>query len=503
MQLQKFITLLSKHELNSGQIENIKKITEISDRFHKEAGISDLDHLHSEINEKTLILESGHQPNFLPHPGTWKKPFLLNFFGNRLNESGKNSMSFFGFADYNISTARILSQNRIPALTKTGSEKIGFKISEKDKWKSFEIIGKPSEQEFEKEIEKIKTRYRNHLQMVKISSPEFESNLREIEEIMWESYKKAKNLADINAFIFSKVCNDLLRLDITFFRYSDLQKEKIFISEWKKIISNLKLYNKIHNWLVKEKNIKGIHLVEENSLPFWYHCTCGGKVPLYVPSNVCTGKCISCNKDYEFSTDDIEKNFPDMCATAISRNLVFSEGLGTALFISGSGGGLRYGQISNEISREINFNLPKTLAWQSRDYYLGISHLAAINELIRILETDTESIADKEQLDLKIKNKKEDLLKKIKESENDKKSLQKYKGQLTNLNTQLGIVKGVFSFTPSFIDQFLSLGNEKILNSWNKALENIEIKKHQDFYIIQKDIIQDNNAQEIYQNLKG
>ena len=28
-------------------------------------------------SDKTIVLESGHQPNFLPHAGTWKKAFLL------------------------------------------------------------------------------------------------------------------------------------------------------------------------------------------------------------------------------------------------------------------------------------------------------------------------------------------------------------------------------------------------------------------------------------------
>lgn len=497
MQLQEFLTCLHDHELNPWQLENINRVIKISGKFHKEAGIP-IPEI-SEIKSETLILESGHQPNFLPHSGTWKKPFLLDFFRKKL----KNSLPLFGFADYNLSTAKILSQNRIPALTKTGSEKIGFKIPEKEKWKAFNAIEKPSEQEFEKEIEKIKKHYKGYCQMAKVHLSEIESNLNEIGDLMQESYKKAKNLSDLNAFIFSKICNEIWNLNILFFRYSDIQRENIFISEWKKIISNLSLYNKIYNGMVKEKELKNIPLVEENSFPFWYHCSCGGKVPLFVSSKICTGKCPSCQEDHEFSIESIEEKLPRMSIQAVSRNLIFSEGLGTSLFISGSGGGLRYGQISNEISKELKFNLPITLAWKSQDYYLGIIHKVTINELTKILETDPESLANKEKLNIKIKKKKEEFLQEIKESEKDKKSLQKYRGQLINLRTQLGIAKEIFSLTPSLLDQFISFGSEEILNFWNNTIENMNIEKHQGFYLIQKDIIQDNKTKKIYQNLRG
>ena len=476
MQLQDFLTCLHGHVLNPEQLKNIWGVIEISAKFHREAGIPIPEF--PELNPESLILESGHQPNFLPHSGTWKKAFLLDFFRKKLG----GSLPLFGFADYNLSTARILCQNRIPALTKNGCEKIGFKISGRDKWKSFNSIAKPSEQEFEKEMEKIGHHYRN---------------LEGIEALMWESYRRAGNLADLNSFIFSRVCNVVWNLNILFFRYSDLQKEKIFLPEWKRIISNLPVYNRIYNRTVRESNLGNIPLVGVNSLPFWFHCSCGGKVPLSVSSEFCSGGCLSCQKDYELAIDDLEKYFPDMSLQAVFRNLVFSEGLGSSLFISGAGGGLRYGLISNEISKELDFNLPLTLAWRSRDYYLGATHRAIINELTKILEVDPDSLANKERLDSQIKKRREDLLQKINESE------KKYRGQLTNLNTQLGIAKEIFSLTPSLLDQFLSLGGERILDSWGKALENPRMEKQQEAYLIQKDIIHDINAQKIYQNLGG
>ena len=482
MQLQDFLTCLHGHVLNPEQLKNIKGVIEISAKFHREAGIP-VPEFH-EIKPETVILESGHQPNFLPHSGTFKKPFLLDFFRKKLGDS----LPLFGFADYNLSTASLLYMNRVPALTKAGSEKIGFKISGGDKWKSFNSIAKPSEQVFEKELEKIRHHYKD---------------LEEIETIMRESYERAGNLADLNSFIFSRICNVVWNLNIIFFRYSDLQKEKIFLPEWGKISSNLPIYNRVYNRMVKERNLENIPLVEENSFPFWFHCSCGGKVPLSVSSKTCSGKCLSCQKNHEFSIDDLEKYFPDMSLQAVSRNLVFSEGLGSSLFISGAGGGLRYGLISNEISKELDFNLPLTLAWKSRDYYLGLTHRAAINELSRILEMTPDSLAGKEKLNTQIEMRKGEFLQGIKESGGDKKSLQRYQGQLINLGTQLGMSKAIFSFAPSLLDQFLSLGGERILDSWVKALEGLEIEKQEGIYLIQKDIIQDNNIREVYKNLEG
>jgi len=81
-----------------------------------------------------------------------EKTFLLDFFHKNL----ENSIALFGFAGYNLSTASILYSNKIPVITKTGSEKIGFRINKKEEWKSFNSIEKPSREEFEKEIEHLK-----------------------------------------------------------------------------------------------------------------------------------------------------------------------------------------------------------------------------------------------------------------------------------------------------------------------------------------------------------
>ena len=127
--------LQNYHILTRHQQENASRLIKVSGKFHKKACIP-LNDTTIE-SEKTIILESGHQPNFLPHTGTFKKAFLLSYIQEKLMMDGDSSVAFFGFPDRNLSTARLLSRNQIPALNKKGVEPIGFRIHDDDRLKSF------------------------------------------------------------------------------------------------------------------------------------------------------------------------------------------------------------------------------------------------------------------------------------------------------------------------------------------------------------------------------
>ena len=74
--LGKFIAdLRNYHALTPEQQKNASALLEVSEKFHKKALITG-DDIRVE-SDRTIILESGHQPNFLPHAGTWKKAFLF------------------------------------------------------------------------------------------------------------------------------------------------------------------------------------------------------------------------------------------------------------------------------------------------------------------------------------------------------------------------------------------------------------------------------------------
>ena len=196
-----------------------------------------------------------------------------------------------------------------------------------------------------------------------------------------------------------------------------------------------------------------------------------------------------------------------MSPDAVTRNLVFSEGLGTDLFISGAGGSLRYGVISNEVSREMVFNLPLTLVWTGRDYYSGIVHEMILNELKKAFDL---SIGDmftlsEEEVVLKMKEKRDELaemLRNLGQEEENKKLIQKYKGYYINTSTQTRIAGNIFSLTPSILDIFVSVGFDGVSESWRSALGNLEIEEGE-FYKIERDVIYgDERVVRIYRNVK-
>jgi len=510
MFMNNFISMLSTYQaLTSRQLENINKIKKIAKTFHKDAGTyKNLKNLfNNDISDETIVLEAGHQPNFLPHAGTWKKAFLLHFLREKLVEkSGKSVLSLFGFADYNLCTATLLYQNRIPALTKIACEKMGFKISGKDKWKKFDSIKKPLEKEWEREIERIKLYYKSNAKMAKIEYSEIKTNIDAFAGTMSKSYELAENFPDVNAFFFSKVCNEILGLNVLFFRYSDVQKERIFMDEWKKIIANIDEFNKTYNEVLSKRKFKDISPCEPNSFPFWYHCDCGGKVPLLIASQkhiICTGKCPSCNKNHEISLegDNIEKHFDRMSMNAVARNLILSEGIGTTLFISGFGGGLRYGTIANEISKKKGFNLPITLTWTSKDYYASVIYLVTINNLIKVFGINVKELLNKEILNSKVNRRLEELIHEInrleKESKNKRgetymNSIKRYKGEYSNISSKIKITNEIINMTPSILDIFVSAGIDiKLIDAWRQALLNLDVKIEDEFYIIRRDVVYD------------
>lgn len=496
VKLSEFISMLTaRAPLKGSQVENVKRIKEIAEKFHRDAKTYECVKrvLRSGVAEDVLVLETGHQPNFMPYAGVWRKAFLLDLIAKKVAGGGRACVAIFGFADYNLCTAKWIYQNRLPSATKDGFKTIGFKISGKDRWKRFDCIAKPSEEEWASELEKIAALYR------KSCDDEGIKNLEAIKELLWRCYESAKNLSDVNAFFFSKVCNELWGLEVLFFRYSDVQRAGIFVDEWEKILLQLSKFNEVRNEIVREKKLEDVGYCGENSVPFWYHCSCGGKVPLLMDSPpLACGKCPVCGESYELNLESLKELFGDMSPNAITRNLVFSEGLGVALFVSGAGGGLRYGLVSDGISKELGFNVPATLVWRGRDYYLGAAHRAALNELARAFELSLDDFLDEASLVLKAAHKRKTLANEIKSLEGRlhaeggksdvMKRLKKCRGQYISTDTQIRVAGRVFSLTPSILDIFVSVGAENVPKYWEAALSNANVTKNE-FYSIEKDVV--------------
>ncbi|WP_460007230.1 hypothetical protein [Methanogenium cariaci] len=401
-----------------------------------------------------------------------------------LAENGTHGIALFGFADQNATTASFLYKNQVPALNKKGTQKIGFTVKGLDKWKCFDRIEKPRPEIWEEEM----------LRLEHVYSGTPSENL-EIIEMMWRSYERADSFSDLNAYIFSRISREILGLDVFFFRYSDIQQNRLFSGECTHILKNLDSYNAVYNTILRNADLD-LRPVVTGEIPFWYHCDCGGKASLVMdPFGVCRATCPVCKKEHEldFGTDFrlFDTFSENMSLSAVSRNLIFAEGLGTHFFISGSGGGLRYGRISDAISSAIGFNQPLTFAWSSKDYYLGTVHKNAVKELQHTFSLTREDLLDA-TLNERIGEFRDRLAAKITEMEAegaDKKSLRLYTGRFLGSAKTADMVSRVFSSVPSLFDLCMNLDKEDIVKSWGEVLRHSVPEQYDSSCILAQDVV--------------
>jgi hypothetical protein len=388
----------------------------------------------------------------------------------------------------------LLYENKVPAVNKQGSKKFGFKIKEPEKWKRFNTINKPAQDDWDRELDKIRDHYLPYLPGNQEDAQVILRNIDTLTGIMEQGYSRATNLADVNAFIFARTCQELFDLPVHFFRYSDVQRANLFFDEWKRIIGSLRMYTREYNHAIHEKKLLLVP-VPSDFFPFWYHCHCGAKAALSTHSpEGCHGICPVCKTAFTFpvlsDTGCLAELMKDMGMSAVARNIIFSEGLGTRLFISGSGGGLRYGQVANTLSEKLSFNIPLTLSWQSRDYYIGITHMAALKGMLRFFNLTCTDLVNGLS-DEKISNYRVSLRQQTENLEHDseqKKESLKYSGLYRSSATQVSITKKTFSTIPSILDLLVNFNAPFLVGQWDDALGCAEITDSGDTVIIQQDI---------------
>lgn len=515
MKINEFLSNVKFNKRSDIQIKNLEEIKSISHKFYKDSSISteNIDNILHEKNDKnTVVLEAAHQPTFLPYSGIWKKVVYLNFFSDFFKKKGAKIVALFGFADLNIATLDWLNQNRIPSLDKKGIKKIGFKISGKNKWKTINNIPKPGEDTFEREIQELIGFYRRIYRMddgISIDHrKKLDKNLDEFSEIFYKSYEIAENFSDMNAILFSKICNELWDLNVIFFRYSDVQKNKIFLNEYLSIVNNVNEFNKISNQVIKSKKL-GMNLIDENLLPFWFHCDCGNLISLFGDDiGNYSRKCPVCNNEIKIQIqglNDIKKHYSNLSTNVISRNIVYSHGLGDALYITGTGG-FEYGKISEEISKRLQFTRPISIIVKGRgDYYLGIVHKYALFTFMKNyglkMEDLNKDFINKIILTL-------NSLKNRMNSESDYKELNRLKGKHNQLYSSIISLVSIFDAVPSILDLIVILGIRKIVQNW-KIAESDELIFDDYAHILNKNIYYNDywkkydNMELIYQNIDG
>ena len=477
-----FVSDLPRYHIpDAGQLENVRRLIGVSDRFLKKAGIPKDDR---EPGPGTIIvLESGHQPNFLPHAGTWKKAFLLHRIQTLLREQGATPVAFFGFADQNISTARLLSKNQVPEINRHGVLKIGFRIQNADKQRSFNTVGKPSPELWEREMERIQSHYRAQITRSGSGHENKKKEWDQLLEVIWSGYRRAENFAELNAMIFARICSELLGIRLFFFLYSDMRRENLFLEESKKVLAHTRQFNDRYNREIADQHLD-IPPVAPHRLPFWYNCACGTKLDLYPDATgSCETVCPSCQRDHLLAFGDNFENLdpyaPDMDFTAVARDVIMGHGLGVTLFIAGTGGSSVYGRISDRISSELGFHHPLALAWQSRDLYLGMVQEIVLRDLMKTFSL-TPDLLHAPALHERFRQRFDEIAEKLRAGEagNNPKEINYWKGHHNTEKNLIGFAREIFSSTPSFIDILANVDYHTIIQMWEHAIDYSDLHRH-------------------------
>lgn len=484
------------------QYANLKKIGEIAGNFHEKNGTytegvkSQIDLLKE--GKIQVLIEVAHQPNFLPYSGVWKKAVFADFIAKKLNENNTPSVAVFGLVDEDQSSKQYLYQNRIPFYSKNGYKNIGFSVKNKHLlWNKQPLPGK------EKIIEHFDEIFSLYASSgLDLNNPD--SSM--FKEILYDSYINSQTFSEANSKFLTKFCNNVWNLNILFFQYSEIQNEGILEDEFEKVLAKRNEYIKIYNDVINTNKLK-ISNVPENHIPFWYHCECSGKIRLSIPkgqqNSEITICCPVCNKNHDINIfQGLNKIIKSMSPDAVARDVIFTMGLGTDVYLLGHGGSSVYSKISDKLLDLFHEKKARLISWKSKDVYISSLLVKNASIFLKISKrtnedpTKDEEIVNRNILNLtqRIVSIKEGLKKTTKDSEdflilsNEIKSLNedrnrymKEKQHIESYFIKKNNLYNALICTSSILDEILSIGQENIIKTW---LNDLSIEDYDNQHLI-------------------
>jgi len=394
------------------RLRNIRErradLSSFVESFHKDCGTltSAVQERIDDLKNDCVILMTAHQPNLFAYSGVFRKATLNFVLAKRLERLlGVPVVNFFGVADQDFTDDRWVKSSLLPAVKRReGVLAIEIKLP---KMLMLNRVPKPSMdllngwkgmiKEWLNDAVNSVDRFCkvNGLPRLGSAKPLLHGNFGSLWKIVEDAYERCKTYSDFNAFVMSKIVNEVWGYDTLFSRFSECQQ--IFASEFSFLLSRFKDYSrslKEVGGLSFEKEIgEGVSDLEPQLVPFWYHCDCGSKARLFYSaeqggSATGHGDCPGCKQGYEISFGAAEN--PDLSgiasrisARAIPMNLVFFKGLGVSCYVGGLGG-LKYLMEARCVANELAIPFPPTPVWRPHDRYWGIGQMEALFEFKRI-----------------------------------------------------------------------------------------------------------------------
>jgi hypothetical protein len=518
----------NKEKMSSESVrEKRRKLSSFVEGFHKDCGTltpSVAKRIEDLKNGTGLVLMTAHQPNLFAYSGVFRKATLSFFLAKTLEQTVKVPVvNFFGIADQDFTDDRWVRSCQLPSVLRSeGTFSIDMKLPEK---LMLNRVAKPSADvlmTWKAEIEKwfyetVKSVDRLcktlHLLEVRrtLSDKVFLANLEFLWSIVEDCYERSRNYSDFNAFVMSKIMNEVWGYDTLFARFSECQQ--IFLDEFHFLLSRFDDYSRLlkeTQVVVREEPVEvgassGVSVQEPLLVPFWYHCSCGSKVKLFFEEVdgylFGSGECVRCREHFNLkfgpkNSPDISEVASQISARAISMCSVFFKGLVPSCYVGGVGG-TRYLLEAEHVAKGLGLLFPPTTVWRPRDKYLGIGQMEAVLELKRICESlGTEDLpSTKRSLDSriseiqnnlgKLEDSKRRMFEKLKEHPNDEKLKENIKrisisqtkmARSCNLSVMshelrtLENVSRVLTLIPSIIDYAVNIGLKETSDQWIRHL---------------------------------
>lgn len=356
-------------------------------------------------NDKCLLLMTAHQPNFFAYSGVLRKATLNHVLAEKLSKIlNVPVVTFFGIADQDFADDRWVKSALLPDVEMhQGVLELRFKTPEKI---MLNKVDKPSRKILESWQAKIKYWYACKLKSIERLCNFFDAKfdlqnnwLNENFESFWnmveEAYSKAENYSDFNAFVMSRIINNVWGYGTLFSRFSECQQ--IFEREFCSLLSNFDEYSKAlkESTFYLGKTEGGVSEDEFRTIPFWYHCDCGGKARLMAKrdgeSISGSGKCLRCEREYAFDFNSIKapkisEVLSKISARSLSMPIIFFEGLKVCCYVGGVGG-KEYLTQATFVAERLGKVFPPIVVWRPKDVYLGVGQFEALLRYSKVSKT--------------------------------------------------------------------------------------------------------------------
>jgi hypothetical protein len=493
-------------------VERRKQLASWVRNFHQKCGTltSDVEASIKNLEESScLVLMTAHQPNLFAYSGVLRKASLNHVLARKLSEKLKVPVvSFFGVADQDFTDDRWVKTAQLPDVERSdGLVELRYNLAEK---MMLNKVGKPSKKILDNWHNEIVNWIDRQNSIIKrgCSSPNLELAHKKAELLqnfddLWtqiqNAYDNAENYSDFNAFVMSRIVNEVWGYDTLFSRFSECQR--IFEKEFSHLLMEFDNYSHyIKEVSISESKLNGgVFDQEFETIPFWYHCGCGSKARLTAElksgSLIGRGSCLRCGREYTF--DFQSKNDPQIygivsqiSARSLSMPLIFFHGLKVACYVGGVGG-QEYLIQAKHVANRLGLSFCPVIIWRPRDSYFGIGQLSALMYFKRIsgmsdlsqYETIKDAYKKKvAEIDEKIKEielhkaniianpelKKEEQIKTLKDlasKQNDIRRATQYPVLMRDLKL-LENVANVMSLRPCIVDYGVNIGLKQTSEQW-------------------------------------